>query len=381
MPRQGHQPFGLALNDDELEQTVVEFLAEYGLFLLKAVTIVAAIVVVIGVAVSAGSRGVKSDQGQIEVEFLNERFDDMAQSLKDIVLDPAEVKQQLKIKKKADKKAHAAKKKAAKKQPETEAEAEAEQERRRRLYVLNFDGDIRASAVAQLREEISVILTMASERDEVVVKLESGGGMVHSYGLASSQLDRLREKNVPLTVCVDKVAASGGYMMACIGSKIVAAPFAMIGSIGVVAQLPNFHRVLKKHDVDFEMLTAGQYKRTLTMFGENTDQGREKFLEELEDTHQLFKQFVSEHRSQVDIDAISTGEVWFGSKALELQLVDQLGTSDQYLMDQRDEADIYLIKYTSKKTLQERLGLAAEGAVSAGLERAWQAMQQSRFLS
>lgn len=379
MPRQGHQPFGLALNDDELEQTVVEFLAEYGLFLLKAVTIVAAIVVVIGVAVSAGSRGVKSDQGQIEVEFLNERFDDMAQSLKDIVLDPAEVKQQLKIKKKADKKAHAAKKKAAKKQPETEAEAE--QERRRRLYVLNFDGDIRASAVAQLREEISVILTMASERDEVVVKLESGGGMVHSYGLASSQLDRLREKNVPLTVCVDKVAASGGYMMACIGSKIVAAPFAMIGSIGVVAQLPNFHRVLKKHDVDFEMLTAGQYKRTLTMFGENTDQGREKFLEELEDTHQLFKQFVSEHRSQVDIDAISTGEVWFGSKALELQLVDQLGTSDQYLMDQRDEADIYLIKYTSKKTLQERLGLAAEGAVSAGLERAWQAMQQSRFLS
>lgn len=358
---------------------MVEFLAEYGLFLLKAVTIVAAIVVVIGVAVSAGSRGVKSDQGQIEVEFLNERFDDMAQSLKDIVLDPAEVKQQLKLKKKADKKAHTAKKKAAKKAPETEEDAD--KERRRRLYVLNFDGDIRASAVAQLREEISVILTMASERDEVVVKLESGGGMVHSYGLASSQLDRLREKNVPLTVCVDKVAASGGYMMACIGSKIVAAPFAMIGSIGVVAQLPNFHRVLKKHDVDFEMLTAGQYKRTLTMFGENTDQGREKFLEELEDTHQLFKQFVSEHRPQVDIDAISTGEVWFGSKALGLQLVDQLGTSDQYLMDQRDEADIYLIKYTSKKTLHERLGLAAEGAISGALDRAWQAMQQSRFFS
>ena len=358
---------------------MLEFLAEYGLFLLKTATVVAAVVIIVGVAVSAGGRGGRSDHGHIEVEFLNERFDDMAQCLKDIVLDPAEVKQQLKLKKKADKKAHSDKKKELKQHAQNEGDATGE--RRRRLYVLDFDGDIRASAVSHLREEISVILTMATEQDEVVVKLESGGGMVHSYGLASSQLDRLREKKVPLTVCVDKVAASGGYMMACIGNKIIAAPFAMIGSIGVVAQLPNFHRVLKKHDVDFEMLTAGQYKRTLTMFGENTDKGREKFLEELEETHELFKGFVAEHRTQVDIDAISTGEVWFGSRAFELRLVDQLGTSDQYLMDQREDADIYQIKYAHKKTLQERMGLAAEGAVSGALERVWQGLQQTRFFS
>jgi serine protease SohB len=353
---------------------VVEFLAEYGLFLLKALTIVAAIVVIIGVAVSAGSRGQRTEHGNIEVQHLNERFDDMAQALKEVVLDPIAIKQQLKQKKKADKKAQAAKKKASKRQPD---DADA----RRKIFVLDFDGDLRASAVAELREEISAVLTIATPKDEVVVKLESGGGMVHSYGLASSQLDRLREKQVPLTVCVDKVAASGGYMMACIGNKIIAAPFAMLGSVGVVAQIPNFHRVLKKHDVDFEMMTAGEYKRTLTMFGENTDKGREKFAEELEETHALFKEFVAEHRPSVDIDAIATGEVWFGTKALEVNLVDQLGTSDQYLMDLRDSADIYHIRYTAKKTLQERLGLAAQGALTTVFERAWQGVQQSRFFS
>lgn len=355
---------------------MLEFLAEYGLFLLKTVTIVAALVVIIGVSVSAGHRGQKGDAGHIEVRHLNERFDEMAQCLQDIVLDPAEVKLAAKEKKKADKKARGEKKKALKK-----AGDDAASDQKRRVYVLDFDGDIRASAVSQLREEISAVLTLAKPEDEVVVKLESGGGMVHSYGLASSQLGRLREKQIPLTVCVDKVAASGGYMMACIGNKIVAAPFAMIGSVGVVAQIPNFHRLLKKHDVDFEMLTAGQYKRTLTMFGENTSKGREKFVEELEDTHGLFKGFVAEHRPQLDIDVISTGEVWFGSKALQQKLIDQLGTSDQYLMDMRESAEIYEVKFVARKTLQERLGMAAEGAMGGAIDRAWQSLQQSRFFS
>ena len=109
-----------------------------------------------------------------------------------------------------------------------------------------------------------------------------------AYGLAASQMQRIRDKKLKLTVCVDKVAASGGYMMAVVADKIIAAPFAVLGSIGVLAQVPNFHRLLKKHDVDFEMLTAGKYKRTLTMFGENTDKGREKFQEDIEDTHVLF---------------------------------------------------------------------------------------------
>lgn len=359
----------------------MEFISEYGLFLLKAVTIVAAMLAIIGAIAAAGSRGIKHGQGHIEVRDLNEAFKDMAFALKSVVLDDAELKQQLKQQKKADKKKHSERKKALKhhggdKHGETSTAPD-----KRRIYVIDFNGDIRASAVRHLREEVSAVLTMAAAHDEVVVKLESAGGMVHSYGLAASQLDRLRAKGIPLTICVDKVAASGGYMMACIGNKIVAAPFAMIGSIGVVAQLPNFHRLLQKNDVDFELFTAGEYKRTLTLFGENTEKGREKFMEELEETHELFKSFVAEHRPEVDIDVISTGEVWYGKKAAEEKLIDELGTSDQYLMDQRDDAELFEVKYVARKNLQEKMGLAAEGAMTAAVDRALQAMLQMRFFS
>nr|MBP7911763.1 protease SohB [Pseudomonadales bacterium] len=206
--------------------------------------------------------------------------------------------------------------------------------------------------------------------DRVVVRLESGGGMVHSYGLAAAQLARVRERGIPLTVCVDKVAASGGYLMACVAERVVAAPFAMLGSIGVVAQIPNFHRLLQKHDIDYEMVTAGQYKRTLTLFGHNTDAAREKFTEELEDTHALFKEFVSRYRPALDMQAVATGEAWFGERALALGLVDALGTSDALLQEAARASDVLEIRYVERKGLGERLGLTIEGAVERGVARA-----------
>ena len=248
---------------------------------------------------------------------------------------------------------------------------------RSKVYVLNFDGNISASAVGHLREEITAVLTQATPNDEVLLKLESAGGMVHSYGLASSQLDRLRKKNVPLTVCVDKVAASGGYMMACVADRILAAPFAIIGSIGVVAQMPNFNKVLKKHDVEFELLTAGEHKRTLTMFGENTEKGREKFIEELEDTHQLFKDYVSTRRPQVDIEKIATGEIWFGSRAKDMALIDDIQTSDEYLVSRIEEADVFEVAYVFKKKLHQRLGIAAEESADRLLLKWWSRLTQS----
>lgn len=353
----------------------MEFLAEYGLFLLKTATVVIGFVLVLLTMFAFGQKGARQDPGHIEVRNINERFDEMADIMREAVFESSDFKQQQKDKKKSAKKEQSEQKKA-KKKPVGDGE-----ERKPRLYVLDFDGDIRASAVSKLREEISAVLTLAEPSDEVVIKLESPGGMVHGYGLAASQLDRIKSAGIPLTICIDKVAASGGYMMACIGQRIIAAPFAMVGSIGVVAQLPNFHRLLKKHDVDFEMLTAGEYKRTLTMFGENTEQGREKFVAELEDTHELFKSFVAEHRGSVDIDAVSTGEVWFGARALEMNLVDELGTSDQYLMDRREQANLYDVRFIERKTLQERIGMAAEGAISGSLEKVFSSLRQSRFFS
>lgn len=363
----------------------MEFLTDYGLFLAKAVTFVVAVGLIISLILSLGGRNKRADKGHIEVTKLNEKFEDMQAMLRDAMLDDEEFKQQEKAEKKrlkdekADKKRAAKAKAVAHKKAAKDEEEIIAEETKKRIFVLDFYGDIKASACDNLREEINALLSQARPTDEVVVKLESGGGMVHSYGLASSQLARITAKQIPLTVCVDKVAASGGYMMACVADKIIAAPFAILGSIGVVAQLPNFHKLLKKNDIDYEMFTAGEYKRTVTMFGENTPKGREKFVEDLEDVHVLFKEFVSEQRPAVDIAAVATGEVWFGRRALAVQLVDELQTSDEYLLTQSEHADIYEIQFVHKKSLQEKLGFAAQGAVDRLLLTWWERLHHHRW--
>ena len=339
----------------------MEFFADYGLFLAKVITFVIAFAVIIGI-IASQKNNQGADKGQLEINPLNDQYNEISQAMNEALLDKAAKKAEAKRIKKEKKKKTA---KATNNQEDSKENSE------KRIFVVKFNGNISASAVTNLREEITAILTQAKTTDEVVVKLESSGGMVHSYGLASSQLDRLRKKGIPLTICVDKVAASGGYMMACVGDKILAAPFAIIGSIGVVAQLPNFHRLLKKNDVDFELLTAGEHKRTLTMFGENTEQGREKFIEDLQDTHQLFKSYINERRPNVDIDKVATGEVWFGSRALELSLIDDLMTSDEYLTQQADSSKLFEINYVQKKKFPQRIGLAAEESADRLLVKWW----------
>lgn len=228
-------------------------------------------------------------------------------------------------------------------------------ERQNRIFVIDFDGDIKASATDQLREEITSVLSVATVKDKVVLRLESPGGMVHGYGFAASQLQRIKDSGIPLIVCVDKIAASGGYMMAALGDKIISAPFAIIGSIGVIASMPNVHKLLKKNDVAYLEITAGEYKRTLTPLGEVTTAGMKKFKEQIEEVHTLFKNHVSKNRSDIDISKVATGEYWYGQQALDLNLVDELGTSDDFLMKQHSEYKIYEVKYSGKKSLQEKI--------------------------
>lgn len=345
----------------------MDFLVEYGLFLAKSVTVIVSFGIIVAILLAVGNRNRGPEKGFIDVSHLNEKYEDMAEAIREVITDPELLKKQLKEKKKQEK--------AERKKHQTEASAKP------RVFVLDFDGDIKASENEDLREEISAVLTLATPADEVVVRLESGGGMVHSYGLASSQLGRIRRKGIPLTVCVDEVAASGGYMMACVADKIIAAPFAILGSIGVVAQLPNFHRLLKKNAIDVELLTAGEHKRTLTMFGENTDKGREKFIEDLEDTHDLFKSFVSENRPQVNITEVANGDVWYGQRALQHQLVDELMTSDEYLMGKLESCDIFEVAFEHKKSLPEKLGVAAQASVDRLLLVWWQRLNITRFFS
>ena len=350
----------------------MEFLFEYGLFFAKVATLLVAFVVVVSIVVGASQKNKYGEgKGHLEITPLNQQFEDLKDTMLLATTDESQQKAEEKKLNKAKKKQLSDQKKATKKSVELDTP------KRSKVYVLNFDGNISASAVGHLREEITAVLTQATPNDEVLLKLESSGGMVHSYGLASSQLDRLRKKNVPLTVCVDKVAASGGYMMACVADKILAAPFAIIGSIGVVAQMPNFNKVLKKHDVEFELLTAGEHKRTLTMFGENTDKGREKFIEELEETHQLFKEYVSTRRPQLDIDKIATGEIWYGSRAKDIALIDDIQTSDEYLVSRIENADVFEVAYVFKKKLHQRLGIAAEESADRLLLKWWARLTQS----
>ncbi|MEE3170776.1 MAG: protease SohB [Pseudomonadota bacterium] len=336
----------------------MEFLTEYGLFLAKIVTFVITAVVVISVVVSAAQkdRGDQDGEGELKIRKLNEKYRKLREAIEARLMSD----QQRKVFEKARKKKDKLEKKASKKKKEESDEDSS----RGRVFVLDFDGDIKASDTDPLRRAITAVLSVADpERDEVVIRLESGGGLVHSYGLAAAQLDRIRSKGVRLTACVDKVAASGGYMMACVADRIVASPFAILGSIGVVAQLPNFHRFLKKNDVDFEVLTAGEHKRTLTIFGENTDKGRQKFLEDLEDTHGLFKEYVSERRPDLDIAAVANGDIWFGKRALDVKLIDEIKTSDEYLIEACDRADVVSVSYQRKRSLPEKLGLATSVAL------------------
>ncbi len=348
----------------------MEFIYEYGLFLAQAVTLVAAILILVAGLLSIGLRQrAEQHEGHIEIRHVNEKYTQIGDSIRAVVDDPHDLKEQKKADKKADKvKAKEAKKKRKK------ADA-SDEERRKRLYVLNFDGDIRASATENLREEISAVLPQVEKGDELLVKVESPGGLVHSYGFAASQLQRIKTAQVPLTIAVDKVAASGGYMMACVADRIIAAPFAVLGSIGVLAQLPNFHRLLKKNDIDFELLTAGEHKRTLTMFGENTDKGREKFVEELEETHVLFKSFVGSNRPSLDVAKVATGEVWYGQDALGEGLIDELETSDSFVQNRLSDWDVFEVKFVNKKNWQEKLGMAAEGAVQRSFLKLWRSSQ------
>ena len=324
-----------------------EFLAAYGLFLAQLATLALVLVIIVVLIVSTRRRG--HAEGLV-VDHLNRQFEDSADGLKLAIEGKSRYKKALKARQKERKREDKERSKDGRTKP--------------RLFVLDFKGDLRASAAASLREEVSAVLRIAKPGEQVLVRLENSGGTVHEHGFAASQLMRLKQHGVKLVVAVDKVAASGGYLMACVADRLIAAPFAIVGSIGVLAQLPNFHRLLEEKGVDFEQITAGRYKRTLSMFGENTDEGRAKLKEQVEEIHDLFKTQIREHRPQVDVESVATGEHWHGVRALELKLVDEIKTSDDVLLEAAKDHDLYHIAYRRRRGWQERILGGAESLLS-----------------
>lgn len=308
----------------------MSFLSAYLLFILKIVTGIVLIGLGIGAIIALTSRKKDDEDDELSLTFLNKRYADDKHTLEADILSKKD------------------RKKYAKKPLEPKAN-------RPRLFVIDFNGSIDANEVSTLRRQVSAIIQTANTNDETLVRLESPGGEVTGYGLAASQLARLKDADIPLTVAVDKVAASGGYMMASVSNKILTAPFAVLGSVGVVAMLPNIHRLLKDNKVDIELHTAGEYKRTLTTMGENTEEGRAKFKEMLETTHQLFKKHVNHFRPSVDVDAISTGEIWYGQQALDNHLADAITTSDDYILANMPNKDVWLIEVKAKEKFLDQI--------------------------
>lgn len=340
-------------------EMLVERLIQIGYFAGQAVIVMAVLLVIIAFLFNLAQKS--GQKAELEVEDLKEKYEKLGEALKASSLSKKEWKAlQKSLKKKK-------KQKAEKSDSST-------------IYVVDFDGDIRAHAVDNLREEISSILSAAKDGDEVVLRLESPGGVVHGYGLAAAQLMRVKKRGLRLTVCVDKVAASGGYMMACVADRILAAPFGIVGSIGVLAQVPNFHRLLKKHDIDYREITSGEYKRTISLLGEITSKGEQKFTEQISDTHQLFKDFVRENRPSLDIAQVATGEYWYGTKAKELKLIDEVMTSDEYLLERLQEREIKKVTFQQKKKLSDRLRLSAAKIITDSLAGLWRKLEQSRYI-
>ena len=339
----------------------MEILVDYLIFLLKVFTIALAITLPLLIIIGS-SKNKSQPKGKLSITNLSDKFEDMGNALKGSLMNPKELK---KFNKDLSK--------DKKKKNKTENEET--------VFVLNFNGDIQASEVEKLKQEVNSILLSESECKEVVLKVESGGGSAYAYGLCAAELKRLVDNEISLTVCIDKVAASGGYLMSCVATKIIAAPWAIVGSIGVIAQLPNFHRLLKKNSIDFEMHTAGAFKRTLTTLGENTEEGREKFKSELEDLHLIFKNFVKEQRPQVDTEVVATGEVWQGEEAVKVGLVDSLETSDNYLVNLSKEAILLDIEFVEKKNLTERFAFSMQLIIEKTLFKFYDLINRDRFTS
>lgn len=362
----------------------MQWISQYGLFLAQAVTVVAAIAAIVLIIARARQGEAGERQAKLKIRPWHERIKGYQRELSHAGLEEAEyaAKEKARAKKhkqeaKALKKSLKAKAKASK---DGKADTDDAPSKGRRVFVLDFVGDIKASGVESLAEQITALEGVLGQQDEVVLRLESGGGLVHAYGLAAAQLDRLRASGARLTITVDKVAASGGYMMACAADHVVAAPFAVIGSIGVVAQVPNVHRLLKKHDVDVEILTAGRYKRTLTMLGENTEEGREKFLSDLARTHELFKQHVGSRRPQLDVETVSQGDIWYGSEAIDIGLIDEVGTSQALLARYlKEEVKIFEVSLEKPRRVMDRFGKGVTGSLDRVLDRVLERNAESRW--
>ena len=231
------------------------------------------------------------------------------------------------------------------------------------LYYLEFEGDIQASEAAKLKQEILVCLQVAKPTDVFLILVESSGGSVSNYGDLYSVMEMIKKRGHTLWVAIDRVAASGGYLISLPADKIFATPFALIGSIGVLSEVPNFGGLLDKYGVKMEEYTAGERKMNISMFRENGEEQKEHHRKKLGKIHELFKAQLVKYRGGliekkgVDIGELMEGDFWMGENAFELGLVDELKSSVEILLDEKDHFNILKVNYHNEPKMAGIMGM------------------------
>ncbi len=218
-----------------------------------------------------------------------------------------------------------------------------------RLAVLRFQGlrDLNASGDQRLSEAIDEVLVNRDHFEEAVVIIDSPGGTTHGYGHAYALLERLSASGLKVTACIDRIGASGGYLMALPADRILAGPFAIVGSVGVVAGIPNVKRLLEEKGVSYRLFVAGDKKRVVHFADDDGPEVREYMDEKLAGIHTQFLQAVEKHRGdRVKLDEVRSGDHWSAEESVEkgLGLVDELQTSAEYLLERNREVALVMIE-------------------------------------
>jgi signal peptide peptidase SppA len=230
---------------------------------------------------------------------------------------------------------------------------------------------------------VETALTRAFDHDRlkaVALLINSPGGAPTQSGLVAERIRQLADKKgVPVLAFAEDVAASGGYWLACAADEIYAHRTSMVGSIGVISGGFGFTGLLDRFGVERRLHTAGENKARLDPFSPEKPEDVEWLKKMHSQLHELFVDWVKERRGDrlSSTEGLFTGDIWLGSKALELGLIDGLGSLREVIAERYPDAEIFIAE--AKKPLLARLGLGAPAAASAMLDAVTHKAAWSRF--
>jgi len=209
-----------------------------------------------------------------------------------------------------------------------------------------------------VREQLS-----KAERDvavkAIVLRIESPGGVVAPCQEILVEIEKVKQTK-PVVVSMGNMAASGGYYISAKADKIVALPGTLTGSIGVISQIPNVKGLYDKLGIEMQTFKGGKYKDMYSGLRELTPEEKEIMQQMVDNYYEQFVETVAEGRglSKEQVRSLATGQLYTGTEAKELGLVDELGGLDTAIDLAAELAGVTTPRieyYTPPKSLLESL--------------------------